>query len=96
MSREILAAAVLGAAQLPLLALHRRAPERSLAELLAASACANDPVRLALFHYQNCEACATQALVGEAQSCARGARMIEAARGWRPRAEVVAEKGGPR
>jgi hypothetical protein len=80
MSREIVAAAVLSSDQLPLLVLHRHAPERTLPELLTASGRVNDPVRLALFHLQNCDACTE--LVG----CERGARLLAACRGWRDRA----------
>jgi len=81
MSREIAAAAVLGVHQLPLLVLHRHVPERSLPDLLAASARVNDPVRLALFHLQSCAVCTDSA------RCARGGELIAACAGWRPRDE---------
>jgi hypothetical protein len=83
MSREISAEPVLAAEQTALLALHRLTPERSLLDLLDASSRINDPVRLSLFHIRECATCATQALSGGVQPCARGARLIGAARGWR-------------
>jgi hypothetical protein len=78
-SREIVAIAVLGPDQLPLLILHCRVPERTLPELLTASERVNDPVRLALFHLQGCDTC-TESVV-----CERGTRLIDACRGWRER-----------
>jgi hypothetical protein len=36
-------------------------------------------VRLALFHLQSCDTCT------EAVACERGARLIDACRGWRSR-----------
>lgn len=80
MSREILSTAVLSTDQLPLLVLHRHTPERTLPELLTASARVNDPVRIARFHLQGCDTCT------ESVACERGARLIEACRGWRARA----------
>jgi hypothetical protein len=78
-SREIVAAAILSSDQLPLLVLHRHVPERTLPELLIASARVNDPVRLALFHLQSCADCS------EIMGCDRGSRLIAACRGWRDR-----------
>lgn len=82
MIREIATSAVLSVDQLPLLGLHRRVPERTLPELLAASARVNNPVRLALFHLQRCADCS------ESVTCDRGGRLIEACHDWRPRPEA--------
>lgn len=79
MSRESAAACPLSADQLQLLALHRQIHERSLPDLLIASARVNDPVRVALFHLQGCNTCPGSV------ACERGARLIEACRGWRVR-----------
>lgn len=83
MSREIVAAAVLGADQFPLLALHRYVPERSLPELLAAAGRVGDPARLACCHFAACDTCAPETLVGTGALCAGGRRLVETARGWR-------------
>ncbi len=82
MTREVTASASLTTGELPLLALHRHAPERSLPELLTAALKVGDPVRAALFHLQGCDPCAR---LGDAQPCERGAALIAACAGWRPR-----------
>jgi hypothetical protein len=84
MSREQAAACPLGADQFPLLAVARFLPERSLPELLAAVPLSN-PTRRVFRHLADSDACRTQALVGEAQCCARGRRLVDAARSWRHR-----------
>jgi hypothetical protein len=87
MTREIVASAVLAPDQFGLLGLHRHLPERSLPELLRASARVQDPVRLALFHFAACDTCAAAALVGAAQLCERGGRLVAACHAWRARPE---------
>lgn len=79
MSREIVASVILSADQLPLLALHRLLPERSLPELLTASGRVNDPAQLALFHVQGCARC------GAGEPCERGAGLIDGCHAWRLR-----------
>jgi hypothetical protein len=85
MSREQAAACPLAADQLPLLAVARLTPERSLPELLEASTHVGNPARLAMLHWANCPRCTTAALAGEGTCCTRGARLLERARGWRAR-----------
>jgi hypothetical protein len=80
MSREQIARCPLSADQLPLLALHRHLPQRSLPELLVASERVNDPVRLALFHAQGCAPCSA------GEPCERGARLMDGCHAWRIRA----------
>jgi hypothetical protein len=91
MTRELAASLSLDGAQTALLALHRLLPERSLPELIAASAQVGDPVRLAMFHVLECPACTTAALVGDGVShlCARGRRLLAACHGWCPRPEAA-------
>jgi hypothetical protein len=86
MSREIAASAVLAPNQYPLLLLHRHIPERTLPDLLAASARVNDPVRLALFHLQSCDVCAPACLVNAGVLCLRGVPLVAGCAGWRARA----------
>jgi hypothetical protein len=85
-SREIVSTAVLERGQFGLLALHRLVPERRLTELIERSQRVGDPIRLSLFHVQGCGLCSAEALVGEGQLCARGAKLIAASHEWRPRA----------
>jgi hypothetical protein len=84
MTREILASAVLAPDQYSLLTLHRHVAERTLPDLIAASSRVNDPVRLAVFHLRHCFRC-----TDEAAGCERGARLIAACAGWRPRPEAA-------
>ena len=87
MSREVVAAAVLAPGQFGLLALQRHVPERGITELIEQSQRVGDPVRLSLFHFAACADCTREALVGEGQLCARGARLVAECAGWRPRGE---------
>lgn len=87
MSREAAARCPLDRDQLALLAMHRLLPERSLPELLTASARVNDPVRLALFHFQQCARCHAGEL------CERGSDLADVCHAWRPRAAAGAEAG---
>jgi hypothetical protein len=86
MTRELAASLSLDGAQTALLALHRLLPERSLPELIAASAQVGDPVRLAMFHVLECPSC-TVAAFAEGHLCPRGHRLVAACHGWRPRPE---------
>lgn len=87
MSREISAPAALGPEAVALMALGRALPEYGVLELRDAAARPSTRVRRALLHFTGSAcACATEALVGEAQLCARGRRLVDAARGWRERA----------
>ena len=86
-SREILGGApVLGPGAFSLLALARLVPERSLPELIDTATRVGHPTRRAFLHFADCTPCSTQALVGEAHLCARGARLVTSCRGWRERA----------
>jgi hypothetical protein len=80
MTRERPAACPLAGDEVVLLQLNRHVPERSVLELREAAIRVGDPVRLALFHLQQCEICGT---AGEL--CSRGARLVEGAHGWRSR-----------
>jgi hypothetical protein len=84
MSREQAAACPLTAGELPLLALARLIPETSLLELRAGAGRVCEPVRRAFLHVAQCATCVTAPLRGEAP-CAKGARYVASARGWRPR-----------
>jgi hypothetical protein len=83
--RESPATCPLGADQLALLAMHRLLPERSLPDLLVASARVNDPARAALFHFAQCVTCTAAAFEGTGALCARGTRLVTTCRGWRAR-----------
>jgi hypothetical protein len=85
MSREQPAACPLHAGELALLALHRHVPERGLTELIERAQRVGDPTRLAFVHFAECAACGPEALVGTGVLCARAQRLVEPARGWRPR-----------
>jgi len=89
MTRELEASAVLTAAELSLIGLHRLLPQRSLPELLTASAQVGDPIRIAMLHLATCETCHAQALVGEGRCCDRGARLLAVCHGWRPRGDAA-------
>jgi hypothetical protein len=84
MSREQVASCPLAAGELPLLALARLIPETSLLELRAFAGRVGEPVRRAFLHVAQCGTCAPAALRG-GEPCARGARYVERARGWRSR-----------
>jgi hypothetical protein len=84
MTRERPAACPFTGDELVLLQLNRHVPERSVLELRAAATRVGDPVRLALFHLQQCEAC------DDGELCLRGERLVGACRGWRPRPELSA------
>jgi hypothetical protein len=86
-SREVLdPTPALGPQAVALLSLARMLPEQSVLALRAAAASPSTRVRRALLHFTGSAcACATEALVGEAQLCARGRRLVDAARGWRAR-----------
>jgi hypothetical protein len=84
-TRELEASAVLAADQFGLLALHRHVPERGLTELIERSQRVGDPVRLSLFHLQQCPRCGPAALVDDGLACDRGRALIAAAHGWRDR-----------
>jgi hypothetical protein len=81
-SREVIASAVLAADQFGLLALHRYVPERGLTELIERSQRVGDPVRLSLFHVQQCPRCGPAALVSDGLACDRGRTLFADAHGW--------------
>jgi hypothetical protein len=84
-SRESAATCPLSAGELPLLALARAIPETALLDLRALAARVGDPRRRCFLHLAVCPTCAREVLMGEALSCAKGARLVSAARGWRSR-----------
>ncbi len=88
MTRELEASAVLTAAQLPLVALHRALPEQGLVDLIRCSELVGDPVRLSRFHVVGCPRCGPALLVGDGLPCFRGRPLLAEAHAWRDRSRA--------